>query len=604
MQTLNSTLRGWSLAGAVVASVACGAATSNGGGGPFKDVPTSDVSTPDGATPDVVLPDGATPDAATADRAPSCTRSSRADLLFVVDNSNSMSENQASLARSFSTFLSALTDGAAGALSDLHVGVISTDLGTPGSVVPSCANTDQGDDGLLNPIRNGAAIRQHYPWTTAPPGRRPMRCTNSPRQFPTFLTFASGTSDAEQFREEFVCNAYLSIGGCGLEQQLESAYRALVVHNPREVAGNTDPNAGFVRDEAVLGVFFVTDEEDTSVRDCRYAERGVPCTDAVSVFDIMSPDWSSNDLNLRGYMYTPGSEEDPTWPIDRYIDPTNPARGFTSLKPGRPGLVIFSAIAGVPIQLPTRAAGGVDWAALLGRNPDGSDGYTAMSAEGPVSMRQRNMDPACSTRVVPACRREGSIQAATCDPAAQYFAWPSRRVAEVVRRFDETYQNGTITSICRNDYSDALLQLVERIQARLPGRCLPRPIETAPAACEPGSGQRDCAQTRCVVREILPAGVSAASACTAARARTVGDRDPASGRDTCVIRQLALPPGGAPPAGRDGFYYDTRPSPEAPDCRQHVEFTAGAQLLAGASGVIECLQVTSERPEFPPAICR
>ena len=24
-------------------------------------------------------------------------------------------------------------------------------------MVPSCANTDQGDDGLLNPIRNGAA---------------------------------------------------------------------------------------------------------------------------------------------------------------------------------------------------------------------------------------------------------------------------------------------------------------------------------------------------------------------------------------------------------------------------------------------------------------
>ena len=468
MQTLNSTLRGWSLAGAVVASVACGAATSNGGGGPFKDVPTSDVSTPDGATPDVVLPDGATPDAATADRAPSCTRSSRADLLFVVDNSNSMSENQASLARSFSTFLSALTDGAAGALSDLHVGVISTDLGTPGSVVPSCANTDQGDDGLLNPVRHGAAIRQHYPWTTAPPGRRPMHCTNSPRQFPTFLTFASGTSDAEQFREEFVCNAYLSIGGCGLEQQLESAYRALVVHNPREVAGNTDPNAGFVRDEAVLGVFFVTDEEDTSVRDCRYAERGVPCTDAVSVFDIMSPDWSSNDLNLRGYMYTPGSEEDPTWPIDRYIDPTNPARGFTSLKPGRPDLVVVGALAGVPLEFSTPGEP-VRWDAMLGQRPDGADGYVGRSAEGPVSMRQRNMDQACSTRVVPACRREGTTQSTTspCDPATQSFAWPSRRVAQVVRRFDERYGNGVLGSICRSDPSGTLDAFAQRLRARV-----------------------------------------------------------------------------------------------------------------------------------------
>ena len=43
--------------------------------------------------------------------------------------------------------------------------------------------------------------------------------------------------------------------------------------------------------------------------------------------------------------------------------------------------------------------------ALLGAAADGSQGYTGMSAEGPISMRQRNMDPMCSTRVVPACRQ-------------------------------------------------------------------------------------------------------------------------------------------------------------------------------------------------------
>ncbi len=158
-------------------------------------------------------------------------------------------------------------------------------------------------------------------------------------------------TNATEFRDDFICNAYLSINGCGLEQQLESAYRALVIRNPREQPGNTDPNAGFVRNDAVLAIVMVTDEEDGSTRDCRFAEAGVPCTDAVGVFDIMSPDWSSSDLNLRFYMYTPGSRQDPTWPIDRYIDPARPTRGFTSLKPGRPDLVIFSAIAGIPLNL-------------------------------------------------------------------------------------------------------------------------------------------------------------------------------------------------------------------------------------------------------------
>ena len=396
------------------------------------------------------------------------------DLLVAIDNSNSMAANQATLGTQFGALIDQLVnppvDPATGlpryaAARSVHVGVVSSDLGTPGTLVPSCASSDTGDDGLLNPIRYGLAMREHEPWTSAPAGQRPARCTEDPNQYPPFLVFSASTSDVRAFREDFVCNAYLSTRGCGLEQQLESAYRALVVHNPREQAGNTDPNAGFVRDDAVLGILVVTDEEDGSTRDCRYAEAGVPCTDAISVFDITSPDWSSSSLNLRFYMYTPGSRQDPTWPIDRYVDPLRPLRGFTSLKPGHPERVVFSAIAGVPLQLPTRA-GRTDWDALLGRRADGADGYVAMSAEGPVSMRQRNPDPACD-HVVPACRREGSAPTSSCDSAVQYRAWPSRRIAQVARRFDDAWGNGAVSSICRNSYGDALDALVRRIQTRL-----------------------------------------------------------------------------------------------------------------------------------------
>jgi hypothetical protein len=399
------------------------------------------------------------------------------DLLFMIDNSNSMAENQSNLARNIGVLVDQLVDPPRvrdpmtgverprfPAVRDLHIGVISSDLGTPGSVVPSCANTDTGDDGLLNPIRNGRALSTHLPWTTAPAGSRPARCADDPQQYPSFLTF-DPAAPGNNLREDFVCNAYLSIGGCGLEQQLESVYRALIVRNPRAMVGNTDPNAGFVRDNALLGIVMVTDEEDGSVRDCRYAERGMPCTDGVSVFDIMSPSWSSNDLNLRMYLYTPGSAQDPTWPIDRYIDPTRPTRGFLGLKPGHPERVIFSAITGVPLNLPRRGDT-VDWAALLGSRPDGSDGFVGMSAEGPVSMRQSNQDPMCPLRVVPACRREGSVPRG-CGPMEQYYASPARRIVQVARRFDEAYRNGSVSSICRNDYSDALLGVVQRLQVQL-----------------------------------------------------------------------------------------------------------------------------------------
>jgi len=522
------------------------------------------------------------------------------DLLLTIDNSSSMGDGQLALTRDLGGFIDALVNPPFDPatmrprftpVKSLNVGVISSDLGTPGSVVASCANSDQGDDGLLNPVRNGAAMRQHQPWTTAPAGRRPARCTNDPNQYPSFLRFDRMTSDVETFREELVCNAYLSVGGCGLEQPLEAAYRALVVHNPRAAAGNTDPNAGFVRDNAMLALVMVTDEEDGSTRDCRYAERGVPCADAVSVFDQTSTQWSSPDLNLRFYNYVPGSAQDPTWPIDRYIDPRNPGRGFTSLKPGRPERVIFAGIAGVPVDLPMRTADGettVDWTTLLGARADGADGFVGSTPEGPVSMRQRNVDPACPTRVVPACRRGAPPPGAPCQPAPSYLALPSRRVAEVARRFDERYHNGTVASICQPDLRGALSQIALRIQRRIGGSCIGSVLPTVPAPCEPGSGQQGCELTRCVVREVLPEGVSAASACTAISGRTRGERDPLARRDTCVVRQVALPPGGSAPAGAVGFYYSARFDPADAGCERRVSFTPGLLPYPGATIYIEC----------------
>jgi hypothetical protein len=67
------------------------------------------------------------------------------DLLFVVDNSNSMRDNQAQLARQFEVLISQLVsppDRNMDGLPDwppvrsLHVGVISSDLGTPGRWCP------------------------------------------------------------------------------------------------------------------------------------------------------------------------------------------------------------------------------------------------------------------------------------------------------------------------------------------------------------------------------------------------------------------------------------------------------------------------------------
>ncbi|MBL8679704.1 MAG: hypothetical protein JNK05_11090 [Myxococcales bacterium] len=533
----------WILAFAMVA--ACGARTSlrvvgRDSGAPTLDVPssrpdanpmTADVPP---STPDATIPPP--PD----DGGMLGPGTNSVDMLFVIDNSGSMIEVQRLLLLKFETLLQALRVPLCGSRSnpdarphacdannvddvplnrpllDMHVGVVSTDLGTPGSMIPGCDDASRGDHGLLNPIRNGFALQSHIPWAprrpnavTAPAGFRPPVCTTDINQFPNFITFCSNTADASCDRPErfastrddstfsdwFKCNAGIFINGCGLEQPLEAAWRALLVHDARARPGNMSPNAGFIRDDALLAIIVISDEEDGSVRNCEYdqgfsSQSGQPCDSALDVYNTSSAAWAHpTNPDLRFYLYTPGDRRDPTWNLDRYVN-TAPRTAsnrwnndFLSLKPGRPDRVLFGAITGVPLTLPTRG-GVVDYDALLGRpGPDRDnflqrDASTAISgtqgAAGPFSMRQANMDPACS-HVVPACRRAGSTYNPTMSCSnSQYMAFPSRRITEVARRFEESplcngapCRNGYVTSICTTSLDAALVEIGAKLARRM-----------------------------------------------------------------------------------------------------------------------------------------
>lgn len=562
----------------------------------------------------------------------------KVDLLLEVDNSGSMRENQTNIMAQFEPLINRLVnppdanmDGRPDypPVKDLHVGVISSDLGTPGANIIGCSNSDLGDDGLLNPIRQGQALQDHLPWAprrgeAAPAGFRPDSCRD-PNQFPAFITFCSGaagpecdapgsTRDSNEFVTNFRCNAGLYVNGCGLEQQLEAVWRAIVWHNPRNTAGNTDPNAGFLREDALLAILMLTDEEDMSVRDCRFA-RGAECTDALDVFQPMSTAWGSANLNLRSYLYTPGSPQDPTWPLERYVNPRDANAGWLALKPGHPERVVFAAITGVPLNIPTTMEAGetrIQWDRLLGA-PDPADrenfngrnteemAINEMSAEGPISMRVANQDPNCSERTVPACRREGSEYNAArppCTTMDQYYAWPARRVVEIARRFDESplcnggpCHNGVVTSICSGDYGAAMRTIVEKIQARLGGRCLPRVLQTTPDA-------EANEIVDCIVRETQPAGVAN---CDAARGRVEVPEGIASdimvggeSRHVCDIAQVATNPGTRQPVGgRQGWYYDRLVGMSGGGCAQAISFTEQALPGSGSVTRLECIQAVT-----------
>jgi len=582
------------------------------------------------------------------------------DLLFVVDNSRSMADAQLRLFAQIESFVrdlrsplcadsDALSNGrncdfvsrdetlVSRGFTDIHVGVISTDLGTPGSMVPGCDDASRGDHGLLNPIRNGFAQRAHLPWAprrpdavTAPAGFRPMACNNDPDQFPSFITFCSnGPNTADMtcdvsgmnastrhpatFSDWFVCNAGLFVNGCGLEQPLEAAWRALIFHDASDRTDNSSPNAGFLRADALHAIIVITDEEDGSARNCDYDEGfsatrgGAACADAKSVYAQSSASWSHEfNLDQRFYRYAPGGPQDPTWSLDRYLDRRSSSsarrweRDFDSISPGHPERLVFAAITGVPLATATRD-GRTDWTALLGapssRGPDDYDGRDSSASiagvqpsNGPFSMRAANVDPACE-HVVPACRLEGS----TYDPGspcanAQSMAFPARRIVELARRFDELprcngapCRNGLVSSICAQSFAPAFDALARRLRERAVTGCLAPSVPMRTAL----DGRRfvDC--------QLLEAQPASVQDCDAARGRVL----PASpedrryvdengvGRRQCVVVQRGRIGG----LTEDGPGWSFAPAREpSASCAGHIRFAPGSTPLPSTITRLEC----------------
>ncbi len=271
-----------------------------------------------------------------------------ADMLLVIDNSNSMAEEQADLISQMPFLLHVLTTGDLNAdgrldfppVTDLHLGVITTDMGAGMRDVPTCGEVF-GDDGVLRTVGSGA------------PG-----CDE---EYPPFLSFGG---DLDALASDFACVANIGTNGCGFEQQLEAPLKALTPSTfstrfALDTLGHGDgANAGFVRSDSVLSVVLLTDESDCSAAD-------------LDLFNLTSSTYVA-DLNLRCFTYPEALH-----PISRYVD------GFRALRPTFDRFV-FTTIAGVPADLIDD--GPVEWDDIL------SD-----------DRMQERRDPEMTSRLVPAC---------------------------------------------------------------------------------------------------------------------------------------------------------------------------------------------------------
>jgi hypothetical protein len=157
------------------------------------------------------------------------------DILFLIDTSSSMRPLQDKLLQNFPVFMTTL-EGIQGGLPNVHIGVISSDLGAgPFIDVPQCR--PGGDLGLLQNAPRGAC---------QPPNGQFISSIGPNRNY-------TGT-----IAETFTCIAALGDTGCGFEHQFASL-RAALDPNLRPVQ-----NDGFLRDTAYLAVILITNEDDCS----------------------------------------------------------------------------------------------------------------------------------------------------------------------------------------------------------------------------------------------------------------------------------------------------------------------------------------------------
>jgi hypothetical protein len=317
-------------------------------------------------------------------------------------------------------------------------------------------------------------------------------------------------------------------------------------------------NFGFNREDALLAVILITDEDDCSTTDPRVFDTvitpGTPYDGPLTTGGDLQP-------NLRCWWHSNALQ-----PVERYVEEV------AKLK-SDPSQIVFAAITGVPED-----------SSLDRENFDtDEERYTAI-LEHPAMEEKPDPDrfpDAANQALAPACTTTVGVD--------ESIAFPGRRIVETMSGLAQSNNGiGTVVeSICADDYAPALNAIVDRIAAALRQLCLPRPLNR---------NSQDL--VGCEVREVQPEGGTCA---TAGRGREEVSVAMEDGREVCRVTQLPSDPTAGVPSGL-GWFYDDFTAATLDACtfnpeQQRVSFTEGADPITGARIRFECLQAAPPTTE-------
>ncbi|HVI03718.1 MAG TPA: hypothetical protein VM869_33730, partial [Enhygromyxa sp.] len=410
------------------------------------------------------------------------------DILFVIDNSGSMGEEQALLAANVGAFINVLEQD--GVEANYRIGITTTDNGNPWC--PLGDTTPEGGKLVLSPctsrlddfvfgdtvdVQNLAcndictlddAALAILPTTTD------VDSEPKPRPWLENIEGKKNIPEGTDTDDAFACFGPQGINGCGFESPLESMYLALVRAQTTDEA-----SYGFLRAGAILAVVFLTDEVDCSYNKdwstifltegnkvfwsdptaesptaavCWNA--GVECDGDPSGYDTCD----AVDKDVNGSI-TESPSDAVLHPMSRYVDLLQGIEEYKQeLDPNQEVIVAL--------------IGGVD------------------SSGQPFYAEVGNTDPAFQEEfgIGPGCQAPNPL-----DPENPISAVPPVRLRDLVDEF--TPDN--MFSICESDYTPALAAIANRIGDQIQPACYTQCVrDTEPAT--------ELVEPECTVAQHVP----------------------------------------------------------------------------------------------------
>jgi hypothetical protein len=434
------------------------------------------------------------------------------DILFVIDNSGSMAEEQARLARNFPAFVRRLEAMKA----DYRIVTTTTDVRHPmckgGSpedgdpVLRSCVDAVADGAFVFNDIDASYACTDHCKLSPAELAVQPSLDPDRVLRAHPWLESIAGATNLPAgvaVADAFACYGPQGLDGCAYESPLEAM--RLAIDKGREAGG-------FVREEAILSVVVVTDEADCSsnpAHDAAFTSEptfwnpeapqrtsaicwraGVACDGPGPVYG----ECHAADHDVDG---EPGAaaEDAVLHPVGRYveflrgIEAADPAAAAADGQPN-PRAVLLSLITGVPA------------------------GYDQGEAEIPYCDAEPGSEQAVNFGVAPGCVAEDGLGGSAVPPVRE------REVAEAFAAEGER----NLFSICQDDYSPALEQIAAQLEREFKPVCGNGCYADADA--ETPALEPDCKVTR-----TLDGTTSELRPCV----RAGDDWAPAGGEEVCFV---------------------------------------------------------------------